>query len=92
LLTLINPDTFEFKEHINGTDLIGEGFIEVTYGIYSEKRHRFIISTRGEGNSLVGIYFHNNYIYTLRAALWEEGKPFVFLDTFRDRVIRGNCR
>jgi hypothetical protein len=92
VITLRDPDTFKFKEFLNDADLVGEGFTEIKKELFKVKRHRFIITSLGEGNSLVGIYFHNFRTYTLWAELWSEEKPFAFFDTFNGKVLRGNCR
>ena len=77
------------------TPQVGTGTVEVTEHLGdAENSHRdeFIVTRLpGPDNSLIGFYVVNSYVETIRADLWEEGKPFVYLDTYNNEVLRGSC-
>jgi hypothetical protein len=46
----------------------------------SSHRHQFVVSRLpDERNSLIGFYLINSYVNAIRADIWKEGKPFLYL-------------
>ena len=70
---------------------LGEGIIEVDKSI--TKRFKFFVTRQPDDsqNSLVGFYYEESYIQTVRVDTWKEGKPFFFYETFLNQFITGNC-
>lgn len=70
---------------------LGEGIIEVDTGF--TKRFKFFVTRQPDDseNSLVGFYYEESYIQTVRVDIWKKDKPFFYYESFRNQLITGNC-
>ena len=70
---------------------LGEGIIEVSTP--NTKRFKFLVTQRPSesGNSLIGFYYQDSHIHTVRVDTWKQNKPFFYYESFLNQFITGNC-
>lgn len=74
---------------------VGIGTIQINEQMGATKsshRHKFIVTRLpSDDNSLIGFYVTGPYVNSIRANLWEKGKPFIYFDSYNNEVIKGHC-
>ncbi len=72
---------------------VGLGTIQINEQLGEAKsshRHQFFVTRLPDNeNSLIGFYFSNSYVNTIRVDLWKKDMPFTYFDTYNNEIIQG---
>ena len=92
-LALVNNESGDLKSIVEDLVIVERGQIIVQFDRLKAVDHEFLILNRPSSNmSLRGFYINNGYLFSFRADLWNEKKPFYYLSSATNDYVTGTCR